>query len=405
MSEIVLVRVSGRDRPGITHQLAATMSAHRARILDVGQATVHSSLALGILVQLPEGADASAVIKDVLFAGHEMGLHVDFEPVSEQDYVQWVEREGKPRHIVTTLGRAIEAEHLSEVSRILHEHRLNVAVITRLSGRQPLDKSEVPRASIEWSVRGVTDRHALRRDLFLVAQRLGIDVAVQVDDVFRRNRRLVCFDMDSTLIQAECIDELAAEAGVGDRVAAVTEAAMNGELNFNESLERRLALLRGLPEEALSRVAQRLPLTDGARRVFGALRSLGYKTAILSGGFTYFARRLQEQLGVDYMFANELELEQGKLTGRVVGDIVDGARKAALLEELARRESISPQQVVAVGDGANDLPMLAASGLGIAFHAKPTVRASADHSISSSGLDGILYLMGFRDRDLERLSR
>jgi len=401
VSELVLINISGKDRPGITHRLATALAEHHARVLDIGQSVIHSSLALGILVQLPEEADASGVIKDVLFAAYEMGLDVDFKPVSEADYRLWVEEQGKPRHIVTTLAAAFDAGHLQEVSGILRSHGLNIAVITRLTGRPRLDETHVARASLEWSVRGVPDDgHALRRDLFLAAQRLGIDIAIQVDDIFRRNRRMVCFDMDSTLIQAECIDELAAAAGVGEQVSAVTAAAMNGEIGFRESLTRRLGLLRGLPVSTLEEIAARLPLTDGAERVIGALRRVGYKTAILSGGFTFFGERLQRQLGIDYMFANELEIEDGRLTGRVAGEVVDGERKATLVRMLAERESIALEQVVAVGDGANDLPMLEASGLGIAFHAKPKVRASADHSISSGGLDGILYLMGFRDRDL-----
>lgn len=401
--EIVLLRVSGRDRPGITHRLTAAVASHGARVLDIGQATIHRSLALGIVVQLPAGSRTSAMVKDVLFAAHELGLQVEFQQVTPEGYQEWVAREGKPRHIVTTFGRAIDAKHLEDISRILSAHQLDIAVITRLSGRQPLPLADVPRSSIEWSVRGVTDQHALRRDLFLAAQGLGIDIAVQLDDVYRRNRRVVCFDMDSTLIEAECIDEMAAVAGVGAQVAAVTSAAMNGDIDYAESLRRRLELLRGLPVSALAEVAERLPLGQGVERVFCALRALGYKTAIVSGGFTYFAERLQQRLGIDSMFANELEIEGGKLTGRVRGQVVDAARKAALVQELARREGVSLQQVVAVGDGANDLPMLAASGLGIAFHAKPKVRASADHAISSGGLDGILYLMGFRDRDLERV--
>jgi phosphoserine phosphatase len=302
---------------------------------------------------------------------------------------------------VTTLAADFDAGQLRDVSDVLRSHGLNIAVITRLTGRPRLDDDRVARASLEWSVRGVPDdSHTLRRDLFLAAQRLGIDIAIQVDDIFRRNRRMVCFDMDSTLIQAECIDELAAAAGVGDQVSAVTAAAMNGEIAFDESLTRRLALLRGLPVSTLEQIATGLPLTDGVERVIGALRRVGFKTAILSGGFTFFGERLQRQLGIDYMFANELEIEDGRLTGRVVGEVVDGERKAALVRMLAEREGIALAQVVAVGDGANDLPMLEASGLGIAFHARPRVRASADHSISSGGLDGILYLMGFRDRDL-----
>lgn len=401
-SEIVLISVGGIDRPGITSRLTTLLAAHDAHVLDIGQAVIHRSLALGILVQLPEGTESSAVVKDVLFAAHEMGLHIDFSPVSESDYDHWVNEQGEPRYIITTFGVDFDAHQLADITGILRGHNLNIAVITRLSGRVPLSDQRVPRACIEFAVRGAPDDpSALRRDLLVAAQRDGIDIAIQVDNVFRRNRRLVCFDMDSTLIQTECIDELAALAGVGDRVQAVTEAAMNGELGFRESLEKRLGLLRGLPETALREVAARLPLTEGAERLIKTLRSVGYKTAILSGGFTYFGEYLRNRLGIDYVHANELEIEDGRLTGRVRGDIVDGPRKAALLKGLAEREGIRLEQVVAVGDGANDLPMLEVAGLGIAFHAKPKVRASAEQSISTAGLDGILYLIGFRDREIE----
>ncbi|MGD8860293.1 MAG: phosphoserine phosphatase SerB [Myxococcales bacterium] len=405
-SEIVLINISGSDRPGITHRLTTILAEHHARVLDIGQAVIHRSLALGMLVQLPDGAEASGVIKDVLFAAHEMSLQVDFSPITEADYADWVHEQGRPRHIITTFGSSFDAGHLSQITDILRNHGLNIAVIMRISGRPPLgqeEADEVSRACIEWSVRGAPDDASdLRRDLLVAAQDLGIDIAIQVDDIFRRNRRMICFDMDSTLIQAECIDELARAAGVHDQVSAVTEAAMNGELNFNESLQKRLALLEGLPESTLAEVADRLPLTDGAERLIRTLKSVGYKTAILSGGFTYFGERLRERLGIDYVYANELEIEGGKLTGRVVGEIVDGERKAQLVRELAEREGIKLQQVVAVGDGANDLPMLEVAGLGIAFHAKPTVRASAGQSISSGGLDGILYLIGFRDREIDQ---
>jgi phosphoserine phosphatase len=400
-SEIVLINVSGHDRPGITNRLTTVLGEHHAHVLDIGQAVIHRSLALGILVQLPPGAEASAVIKDLLFAAHELELQVSFDPISDEDYAKWVADQGKPRHIITTFGRSFDAQHLAEITGILRSHALNIHGITRLSGRQPLGQTSVPRASIEWLVRGAPDDASdLRRDLLMAAQQLGIDIGIQRDDVYRRNRRMVCFDMDSTLIQTECIDELARAAGVGTQVSAITEAAMNGELNFREALTRRLALLEGLPESALAEVAARLPLSEGAERLVSTLRSVGYKTAILSGGFTYFGKALQQRLGIDHVHCNELEIVDGKLTGRIVGEMVDGPRKAALLKELAAREGIQLQQVVAVGDGANDLPMLDVAGLGIAFHAKPKVRASAGQSISSGGLDGILYLIGFRDREI-----
>jgi len=327
-------------------------------------------------------------------------LQIRCSAVSERDYADWVERQGQPRHIVTTFGRNTDAMPISVVSGVLREHGMNIAVITRLSERTPLHQRDDLRMCVELSVRGIPDDpSALRRDLLVAAQELGIDIAIQVDDFFRRNRRMIVFDMDSTLIQTECIDELADAAGVRDQVAAITEAAMNGELDFQQSLRRRLALLKGLPVSVLEGIADRLPLTDGAERLIGTLSSVGYKTAILSGGFTFFGERLRRRLGIDYVHANVLEERDGKLTGNVVGPIVDGERKAMLLREVAAKEGIRLEQVIAVGDGANDLPMLDIAGLGIAFHAKPRVVASAKQAINSFGLDGILYLIGFRDRD------
>jgi phosphoserine phosphatase len=259
------------------------------------------------------------------------------------------------------------------------------------------------RSCVELSLRGTPDdASSIRAELLDLAQALGVDIAFQVDDVYRRNRRLVAFDMDSTLIQAEVIDELAAAAGVGDEVAAITEAAMNGELDFKQSLLRRVALLEGLDAGVLDEVSTRLPLTPGAERLVHTLASLGYRTAILSGGFSFFGRVLQKRLAIDFVFANDLEIENGRLTGRLRGEIVDGARKAELLRQIAKESGIRIEQTIAVGDGANDLPMLDAAGLGIAFHAKPKVRASAKQAISNLGLDGILYLIGMSDREVQQ---
>ena len=244
---------------------------------------------------------------------------------------------------------------------------------------------------------------AMRAAFLSIANERNLDIAFQRDSAFRRNRRLVVFDMDSTLIRSEVIDELAMEAGVGDQVAQITEQAMRGELDFNESFRARVALLKGLDEGALERVRDRIQLTEGAKRLVSTLRALGYRTAILSGGFTWFGQWLQQLLGIDYVHANELEIEDGQVTGRVVGQIVNGQRKAELLKEIAAQEGISLEQVIAVGDGANDLPMLGEAGLGIAFRAKPLVKQNAEQAISTLGLDGILYLIGVRDKDQAEL--
>lgn len=400
MSERVLINVSGHDKPGLTSEITGIMAHYGARILDIGQAVIHDHLTWGILVEIPDETKAPPLLKDVLFRVHELGLHVRFAPVSQEDYDQWAAGRNRARYIVTLLARDISADQIARVSGITARHGLNIDTITRLSGRPSLDAARNRIACVEFSVRGKpADLDQLRADFLQIASELNVDIAFQEDSIFRRNRRLVVFDMDSTLIEAEVIDELAREAGVGEEVAAITERAMRGELDFVQSFTQRVALLKGLDAQVLEKVSARLKLTEGAERLIRTLRSLGYRTAILSGGFTYFARELQRKLGIDYIYANELEIEDGHVTGRVTGQVVDGQRKAQLLLEIAEREHVRREQVIAVGDGANDLPMLSQAGLGVAFRAKPLVKESARHAISTLGLDAILYLIGFRDSD------
>ncbi len=401
MREIVLINITGEDRPGLTAAITGVLAQGGVSILDIGQAVIHDTLSFGILVEIPSADSASAVLKDVLFTAYKLDQQVRFTPVSEADYQHWVDGKGKPRYIVTLLTRKVTAEQLQRVSSITARFGLNIDHIDRLSGRMPLDTPEdCGKGCIEFSVRGEPeDPAALRAEFLSVAQELNVDIAFQRDSLYRRNRRLAVFDMDSTLIEAEVIDELAKAAGVGEQVAEITERAMRGELDFSASFRERLALLKGLPESALAEVGAGLRLTEGAETLFAELKRLGYKTAILSGGFSYFAKQLQAKLGIDYVYANELQIVDGLVTGVAVEPIVDAQRKADLLRDLAAKEGLRLEQTIAVGDGANDLPMLGLAGLGVAFRAKPLVKQSAKQAISTLGLDGILYLLGFRDRE------
>ncbi|MBF0276870.1 MAG: phosphoserine phosphatase SerB [SAR324 cluster bacterium] len=401
MKEIILIEVSGDDKPGVTAAITEILADYHVFILDIGQAVIHNNLALGILVEVPKEFESAPILKDILFRAHGLGFSIQFTPIDLESYQKWVKNQGKPRYIVTLLARRITGAQLARVSAIVAKQGLNIDSISRLSGRIPLNATGAQiKACVEFSLRGTAIQSKTMREEFLsVANELGVDIMFQEDNVYRRVRRLVVFDMDSTLIEAEVIDELAKMAGVGEEVSAITEQAMRGELDFKESFQRRLALLKGLEESTLSAIASQLPLTEGVGRLFSTLKKLGYKTAILSGGFQYFCQHLQEILGIDYIYANELEIVDGKITGKVTGQVVDGQRKRELLIEIAKKEQISLEQVIAVGDGANDLPMLSAAGLGIAFRAKPLVEQSVEQSLTTIGLDGILYLMGVRDRE------
>ncbi len=406
MSEIVLINVNGSDRPGITASLAQIMGRYELNVLDIGQAVIHDNLAWGMLVEIPPQSADSAVFKELMFEAHRLGLAMQFTPVSGEQYSRWVGQQGQSRHVITVLGKQIRAEHISRVSELIAVNGLNIDRINRLSGRALLSTPvHKRRAAIDFHVRGeVADLSVMHATFLQLSQRLDIDVAIQADNVFRRNRRLVCFDMDSTLIQNEVIDELAKVAGVGAEVSAITERAMAGDMDFRDSFTRRLSLLEGLPASELPRVAESLKVTDGAEFLIRTLKHYRFRVAIISGGFTYFARYLQDKLGIDYVHANELEVENGRLTGRVRGDIVDEDRKAELLRAIAEHEDIRLEQVIAVGDGANDLKMLSIAGLGIAFRAKPVVRRQARLALAASSLDSILYLIGMRERDFRGLA-
>jgi phosphoserine phosphatase len=400
--EVILLNISGEDKPGLTSALTDVLAQYNVNILDIGQAVIHQDLGLGILFEVPARSESSPILKDLLFKAYEIGLNVKFTPITEEQYQDWVDNQGKERYIITLLSPKLTARQLAVVTKEISEQKLNIDIISRLSGRIPLNNSKRNvKSVVEFSVRGTpSDIEKMKTRFIEIAGTSAVDIAFQEDNIYRRSRRLVCFDMDSTLIQAEVIDELARKAGVYDQVSAITESAMRGEINFNDSFKKRVALLKGLEESVMKEVAESLPLTEGAERLFKTLKKYGYRTAILSGGFTYFGNFLKSKLGIDYVFANDLEIKNGKLTGKHLGDIINGQKKAELIKLIAFKEDIHMAQVIAVGDGANDLPMLREAGLGIAFHAKPKVKASAKHSISTIGLDAILYLLGFRDREI-----
>lgn len=397
--ELILINISGSDRPGVTSALTEILAKYNAAILDIGQADIHHTLSLGILFKTSSDVSGD-IMKDLLFKACELNVQIRFTPVSIDEYNNWVGRQGKNRWIITILGRRLNASHIAEVTRVISDQNLNIDGIQRLTGRMPLEEKEEAKskACVEFSVRGnPRDRAEMQSRFMELASTQEIDISLQEDTMYRRCRRLVCFDMDSTLIETEVIDELAIRAGVGDQVKEITERAMRGEIDFCESFKERVALLKGLDESVMRDIAEKLPITEGVDRMMAVLKRAGYKTAILSGGFTYFGNYLKQKFGIDYVYANELEIEDGKLTGRYVGDIVDGKRKAELLKLIAQVENVNIAQTIAVGDGANDLPMLATAGLGIAFHAKPKVKATANQSLSTIGLDGILYFIGFKD--------
>ena len=393
--EIILININGTDRPGVTAALTEILAKNNAVILDIGQADIHNNLSLGILFQSSEG-NSGDILKELLFKSYELDVNIRFNPITEEAYNQWVSMQGKNRYIITILGRKLTARQIAGVTRIVADQDMNIDDIKRLTGRIPLDENaRTPKASVEFSVRGTPrDKEQMKADFMKLSAEQEMDISFQEESMYRRMRRLICFDMDSTLIETEVIDELAIRAGVGDQVKAITEAAMRGEIDFCESFRQRCALLKGLDVSVMQEIAENLPITEGVDRLMRILKKVGFKIAILSGGFTYFGNYLKQKYNIDYVYANELEVENGKLTGRHVGDIVDGKRKAELLRLIAQVENVDIRQTVAVGDGANDLPMISIAGLGIAFHAKPKVKATAKQSISTIGLDGILYFLG-----------
>ena len=405
--EQILIRITGQDRPGLTASVMGILAKYGAQVLDIGQADIHATLSLGVLIRLDE-MHSGQVMKELLFKTTELGVNIGFSPITDEEYENWVNHQGKNRYILTMIGRSLSARQIEATTKIIAQQGLNIDSILRLSGRMSIKEPQRNvRASIEFSLRGnPADRATMQKELMNMSQEMAVDFSFQHDDMYRRMRRLICFDMDSTLIQTECIDELAKRAGVGDKVSEITARAMRGEIDFKESFKERVALLKGLDASVMKDIAEHMPITEGTDRLMSVLKTCGYKIAILSGGFTYFGEYLQKKFGVDYVYANELEIdENGKLTGNYLGDIVDGHRKAELLKLIAQVEKVNLAQTIAVGDGVNDLPMISEAGLGIAFHAKPRVVANAQQSINTMGIDGILYFLGFKDSYLGELGK
>jgi phosphoserine phosphatase len=395
VNDRVLVTVTGPDRTGITATLTGILAEQGASLHDIEQVVVQGQLTLCLLVGLPRTRD---VLKELLFAAKELGMELDFKPVIEEAAPAATARpaEGR-RYVITAIGASLGAPHLHALATALAAEGANIEKIGRLS------EGTLASVEIHALLPPGRDSEVLKRTLLSVATNAGFDVSLQRESLYRRSKRLVVMDMDSTLIRIEVIDELARAAGVGDEVSRITERAMQGEMDYDQSLRERVALLKGLDVKVLDRIAADLPLTEGAEILVRVLKRLGYSIAIISGGFSRAAEALKRRLDLDYAYSNNLEIAEGKLTGRVSGPIVNGQRKAELLETIAQAEGVLLDQVIAVGDGANDALMLERAGLGIAFHAKPKLRESADTSISASGLDAILYLLGISARELQEV--
>lgn len=389
--DFIVITVSGPDAPGIVSSITSILSENAVKIIDIEQIVIRKLILLSLMLDLRESKGGQiSLLKDLLLEAKRLNVELDFKIASYDEHLQ---HDNNFMYAVTCLGEEITAQVVAQISNAIYSENVNIERITQLS------QGEL--SCIEMIVE--TDKtinvHDMTRKLLSISSDFGVDIAVQKEDIFRRSKRLVVMDMDSTLIQVEVIDELAKSAGHGEEVSGITSKAMNGELSFNESLNKRVELLRGLDENILDEIYHNIPFTPGAKKLVKILKKLGYKTAVISGGFTFFTDRLKDELGLNYAFANKLEIKDGKLTGKVLGEIINGESKAKILEDIAYKEDINLDQVVAIGDGANDLLMLDKAGLGIAFNAHKTVREKADYNISQKNLDSIIYLLGISEKE------
>ncbi|MEW6055883.1 MAG: phosphoserine phosphatase SerB [Bdellovibrionota bacterium] len=393
----VVVTVTGRDVPGITSGLTEILNREGVRLLDMEQAVTHGLLSLSMVVQFVGAASGSAeVLKDLLFKAKELGVNLDFTVVEGDAPI----RSSAQQFAITLMSDDLQARHVAAISAVLAKRKVNIDSIRKLNegGLSCLELITYTNSQI--------DVGGLKDDLLKTTARFPrLDIAVQRENLYRRAKRLVVMDMDSTLIQVEVIDELAKLAGVGPQVVEITEKAMAGQMDFDDSLKQRVSLLKGLTESDLKRVADAIPLTPGADVLIKTLKRLGYKIALISGGFSYFGEKLKEKLGLHYVYTNTLEIVDGKVTGRLTGSIVNAQRKADLLELIAQQEGVPLESTIAIGDGANDILMLKKAGLGIAFNAKKKAQEAASAAINQKTLASILYLLGITDKDVEEVVR
>ncbi len=401
MGDTYLINITGKNSFSAIAESIYLLSDFQGYLLDIKEAVVFDTLSLAIVVEFTKNSHIDNLIKDLLYNCHQRELHLEIRKINSGEIYRSGEDNRKKKYIITVVGTYLYAIHLGKILQILEPHNTKITSIERLSRIKPLDiKEKTEVCAIEITLEGIElPLKDIRKRFLELSQKMEIDIGIQEDTPYRRHRRLIAFDMDSTLIQTEVIDELAEVAGVRDKVAEITERTMRGEINFKESLRKRVSMLKGLPLERLRHVAKHLPLTEGAPRLIKNLKVLGYKIAIISGGFTFFGNHLKKILDIDYVYANELEIKEDRLTGRILGKIIDGEEKAKLLKKIAQKEHISLEQVIAVGDGANDLPMLNLAGLGIAFRAKPVVREGAKQSLTNVGLDAILYFLGLTEKE------